>query len=55
MAFTEVDRLSPEMFEDDQFFYFEILGDNYHVEDIIGFAWGNSRAILCFDGCKLVV
>ena len=54
VAFTEVDRLSPEMFEDDQFFYFEILGDNYHVEDIIGFAWGNSRAIYASTDVNLL-
>lgn len=54
VAFTEVDRLSPEMFEDEQFFYFEILGDNYHVEDIIGFAWGNSRAIYASTDVNLL-
>lgn len=54
VAFTEVDRLSPEMFEDNQFFYFEILGDNYHVEDIIGFAWGNSRAIYASTDVNLL-
>ena len=44
-AYTEVNDLSASMFADNQFFYFEVLGENYHIEDIIGFAWGNDQAI----------
>ncbi|MEX2805584.1 DNA polymerase I [Streptococcus sp. H31] len=44
-AYTEVSRLTEEMFTDDQYFYFEVLGENYHVEPIIGFAWGNEQTI----------
>ncbi len=28
------------MLTEDSFFHFEIFGDNYHTEPIIGFAWG---------------
>ncbi|MEX2784063.1 DNA polymerase I [Streptococcus sp. H49] len=44
-AYTEVSRLTEEMFTDDQYFYFEVLGENYHVEPIIGFSWGNEQTI----------
>lgn len=46
VSYTEVDSLSADMFTDDQFFYFEILGDNYHVENIIGFAWEMTRRFM---------
>lgn len=45
VTYTEVETLSTDMFTDDQFFYFELLGDNYHIENIIGFAWGNATDI----------
>ena len=54
VAYTEVDSLSADMFTDDQFFYFEILGDNYHVENIIGFAWGNDKAIYASTNLDLL-
>ena len=46
VSYTEVDSLSADMFADDQFFSILKLGDNYHVENIIGFAWGNDKAIM---------
>jgi DNA polymerase-1 len=33
------------MFKKDQFFYFEILGDNYHREEVVGLAWGDKDGI----------
>ena len=54
VAYTEVDSLRAYMFTDDQFFYFEILGDNYHVEPIIGFAWGNDKAIYASTNLELL-
>lgn len=54
VAYTEVDSLSADMFTDDQFFYFEILGDNYHIENIIGFAWGNDKAIYASTNLELL-
>ncbi|MGT2833710.1 DNA polymerase I [Streptococcus halotolerans] len=43
--FEEVNAVSDKHFSDQDFFYFEMLNDNYHVEDIIGFAWGTKEAI----------
>ena len=39
------DKPSPDMFHEDQFFYLEILGDDYHRDEIIGFAWGDDKQI----------
>lgn len=52
--YTEVSQLKADMFADDQFFYFEILNDNYHTEDIIGFAWGNKQAIYASSDISLL-
>ena len=38
--YTEVEQVTSDMLTEDSFFHFEILGDNYHTEPIIGFAWG---------------
>ena len=54
IAYTEVDSLTKGMFTENQFFYFEILGENYHVEDIIGFAWGNDKAIYASNNIDLL-
>lgn len=52
--FTEVEQLKPEMFSDNDFYYFEMLGDNYHVEDLIGIAWGNSDTIYATSDVSLL-
>ena len=38
--YTEVKQVTSDMLTEDSFFHFEIFGDNYHTEPIIGFAWG---------------
>ena len=42
---TKVTEVTADMLAPEQFFYFEILGDNYHKEEIVGLAWGDSRQI----------
>ncbi|GFH40371.1 DNA polymerase I [Pseudolactococcus insecticola] len=37
------DAISDDMVCDDQFFYLEILDEDYHRDDIIGFAWGDAE------------
>ncbi|MBJ8326127.1 DNA polymerase I [Streptococcus pacificus] len=54
VTFTEVTELQPEMFKDDQFYYFELLRPNYHTESIIGFAWGNKDKIYASSDIKLL-
>ncbi|MDR1605790.1 MAG: DNA polymerase I [Streptococcaceae bacterium] len=46
IQFTVVDEaVTAEMCHDDQFFYLEILGEDYHRESVIGFAWGDDQQI----------
>ncbi|HFI2430802.1 TPA: DNA polymerase I [Streptococcus suis] len=45
LNFQIVTEISPAMLKKDQFFYFEILGENYHREDLVGLAWGDKEKI----------
>ncbi|MBM7153972.1 DNA polymerase I [Streptococcus suis] len=45
LDFQIVMEISPAMLKQDQFFYFEILGENYHREDLVGLAWGDKEKI----------
>ncbi|HFU3968084.1 TPA: DNA polymerase I [Streptococcus suis] len=45
LDFQIVTEISPAMLKRDQFFYFEILGENYHREDLVGLAWGDKEKI----------
>ncbi|MGV3051112.1 DNA polymerase I [Streptococcus hyovaginalis] len=52
--FEEVNEVSAKYFSDQDFFYFEMLNDNYHVEEIIGFAWGTKEAIYASTNLDLL-
>ncbi|HFI0755008.1 TPA: DNA polymerase I [Streptococcus suis] len=45
LDFQIVSEVSSAMFKKDQFFYFEILGENYHREEVVGLAWGDNDGI----------
>ncbi|AER20972.1 TPA: DNA polymerase I [Streptococcus suis] len=45
LDFQIVTEISLAMLKQDQFFYFEILGENYHREDLVGLAWGDKEKI----------
>ncbi|HFI0375847.1 TPA: DNA polymerase I [Streptococcus suis] len=45
VEFQIVTELTEDMLRADQFFYFEILGENYHREDLVGLAWGDKEQI----------
>ena len=45
LDFQIVSEVSSDMFKKDQFFYFEILGENYHREEVVGLAWGDKDGI----------
>ncbi|HEM5073845.1 TPA: DNA polymerase I [Streptococcus suis] len=45
LDFQIVTEISPAMLKQNQFFYFEILGENYHREDLVGLAWGDKDKI----------
>ncbi|MGV3011260.1 DNA polymerase I [Streptococcus thoraltensis] len=52
--FEEVNTVSDKHFSNQDFFYFEMLNDNYHVEEIIGFAWGTKEAIYASTNLDLL-
>ncbi|HFI0667918.1 TPA: DNA polymerase I [Streptococcus suis] len=45
LDFHIVSEVNSAMFKKDQFFYFEILGENYHREEVVGLAWGDKDGI----------
>lgn len=45
LDFQIVSEVSSAMFKKNQFFYFEILGENYHREEVVGLAWGDKDGI----------
>lgn len=45
ILFEVVEEATEEMFADDMALYVEMMGDNYHLEDIVGVAWGNKKKI----------
>ncbi|MFC3928162.1 DNA polymerase I [Streptococcus caprae] len=54
ISYEEVTELTPEMFSEDTFYYFEILGENYHLEEMIGFAWGTNEHIYASTDLNLL-
>lgn len=45
ILFDVVHDYTPDMFAPDMALYVEMLGENYHIEDIEGVAWGNKNKI----------
>ena len=45
ILFEVVAEATPAMFTDEMSLYVEMLGDNYHIEDIVGVAWGTKKKI----------
>ena len=54
IAFEEVMEVRPEMLSAADFFYFEMLGDNYHIDEMVGFAWGNAQKIYVSQDVRLL-
>lgn len=54
VTYTEPSAITADLFGPEDFFYFEVLNDNYHVEDIIGFAWGNADVIYASTNLELL-
>ncbi|OTP12555.1 DNA polymerase I [Enterococcus sp. 10A9_DIV0425] len=45
ILFEVVDEFEENMFQTDMALYVEMMGDNYHTEDIVGVAWGSTEKI----------
>lgn len=54
LDYTEVEQVTSDMLTEDSFFHFEIFGDNYHTEPIIGFAWGTKGQLYASTDTSLL-
>lgn len=48
-SYEWVDHIEASMFAEQSALYVEMLGEDYHQEDIVGVAWGNEDAIYLTD------
>ena len=54
LDYTEVEQVTSDMLTEDSFLHFEIFGDNYHTEPIIGFAWGTKGQLYASTDSSLL-
>ncbi|MCO7181484.1 DNA polymerase I [Lactococcus formosensis] len=54
LSFKVVEDATDILVDKDDFFYIEILNENYHKEDIIGFAWGDEEKVFVSKNTKLL-
>lgn len=53
ILFQVVSEFDETMFTEDMVLYVEMLGENYHQEEIVGVAWGNEKKIYVTDELAL--
>lgn len=54
LSFEVVEEAADILVDKDDFFYIEILNENYHKEEIIGFAWGNEEKVFVSKNTELL-
>ncbi|KXT77389.1 DNA polymerase I [Streptococcus sp. DD11] len=54
ISYEEVKEVTADMLDAAAFFHFELLGDNYHTEDMVGFAWGTAEKIYACRDARLL-
>ncbi|MBS4460695.1 DNA polymerase I [Lactococcus petauri] len=54
LSFEVVEDATDILVGKDDFFYIEILNENYHKEEIIGFAWGNEEKVFVSKNTELL-
>jgi len=54
LNFTVVDKVSEDMLSADSIFHFELFGENYHTDDLIGFAWSCGDKLYSTDKLELL-
>ncbi len=55
LSFEVVEEAADILVSKDDFFYLEILNENYHREEIIGFAWGNEEKVFVSKNTELLM
>ena len=54
VAFIKVEKAEDIQLAASDFFHFEMLGNNYHTEEILAFAWGNAEQIFVSSNLSLL-
>lgn len=54
IQYQEVQKVTADLLDPEAFFHFEILGDNYHTEELVGFAWGTAEALYASQDISLL-
>ncbi|MFS9270154.1 DNA polymerase I [Streptococcus infantis] len=54
LNFTMVDKVSQDMLSEDSIFHFELFGENYHIDDLVGFAWSCGDKLYATDKLELL-
>jgi len=54
LNFTMVDKVSEDMLSADSIFHVELFGENYHTDDLIGFAWSCGDKLYATDKLELL-
>ena len=49
-----VDKVSQDMLSEDSIFHFELFGENYHIDDLVGFAWSCGDKLYATDKLELL-
>ena len=53
LDFTIVDQISQDMLSEESIFHFELFGENYHTDDLVGFAWSCGDKLYATDKLNL--
>lgn len=54
LNFTMVDKVSQDMLSADSIFLFELFGENYHTDDLVGLAWSCGDKLYATDKLELL-
>ncbi len=54
LDFTIVDQISQDMLSEESIFHFELFGENYHTDDLVGFAWSCGDKLYATDKLELL-
>ena len=54
LDFAIVDHVSQDMLSADSIFHFELFGENYHTDDLVGFAWSCGDKLYVADKLELL-
>ncbi|CAG5665039.1 DNA polymerase I - 3'-5' exonuclease and polymerase domains [Streptococcus pneumoniae] len=54
LDFTIVDQISQDMLSEESIFHFELFGENYHTDNLVGFAWSCGDKLYATDKLELL-